>query len=130
MHVQTISSAPALCLARNEVSGFREMAAGALDGPGRGDYIMRFGAGGPTPPEITVADVSPWLLEMLVCPLSKARVVRVGDWLYSTDPQTRRRYPIRHGIPNMLVEESEVVDPREFERILAACASQEQQRHP
>jgi uncharacterized protein YbaR (Trm112 family) len=59
-----------------------------------------------------------WLLEKLACPLSKAPVIQVGDWLYSTDPTTRRRYPIRDGIPNMLIDESEVVDPDEFARIM------------
>lgn len=62
--------------------------------------------------------VAEWLLEKLACPLSKAPVVQVGDWLYSTDPATRRRYPIRDGIPNMLIDESEVVDSGEFARIM------------
>lgn len=59
------------------------------------------------------------LLKILVCPESKARLVQVGDWLYSTDPATRRRYPIREGIPIMLVDESEVVPQGEFDRIMA-----------
>jgi uncharacterized protein YbaR (Trm112 family) len=65
-----------------------------------------------------MSQISEWLLEKLACPLSKAPVIQVGDWLYSTDPATRRRYPIRDGIPNMLIDESEVVDPDEFERIM------------
>jgi uncharacterized protein YbaR (Trm112 family) len=64
------------------------------------------------------AEISPWLLERLVCPLSKASVVTDGEWVYSTDPETRRRYPIRDGIPNMLIDESEEVAPAEFERIM------------
>ncbi len=66
-----------------------------------------------------MADVPKELLEILVCPETKARVVHVGDWLYSTDPATRRRYPIRDGIPIMLIDESEVVDPAEFDRVMA-----------
>ena len=77
-----------------------------------------------------MADLSPWLLEKLVCPLSRAPVVRVGDWLYSTDPHTRRRYAIRDGIPNMLSDESEVVDPEEFRRIMALSESQRQGSDP
>ena len=47
-----------------------------------------------------------------------ARLVQVGDWLYSTDPATRRRYPIREGIPIMLIDESQVVDESEFHRVM------------
>jgi len=50
--------------------------------------------------------------------LSKAPVVRVEEWLYSTDARTRRRYPIRDGIPTMLIDESETVEPEEFERVM------------
>ena len=59
------------------------------------------------------------LLSILVCPESKAPLIPVGDWLYSTDPETRRRYPVRDGIPIMLIEESETVDEAEFQRIMA-----------
>lgn len=59
------------------------------------------------------------LLKILVCPESKAPLVQVEDWLYSTDPETRRRYPVRDGIPIMLIDESEVVAQEEFDRIMA-----------
>ena len=42
------------------------------------------------------------LLAKLCCPVSRATLVRVGDWLYSTDRTTRRKYPIRDGLPIML----------------------------
>ena len=64
------------------------------------------------------------LMKILVCPESHARLLQVGDWLYSTDPQTRRRYPVREGIPIMLIEESEVVSPEEFERIVQDSQAQ------
>jgi uncharacterized protein YbaR (Trm112 family) len=63
--------------------------------------------------------VESWLLELLVCPESKAPLIREGDWLYSTDVQTRRRYAIRESIPNLLVDESEVVSPEVFERVVS-----------
>ncbi len=63
--------------------------------------------------------IDPGLLEMLACPESKAPLVQVADWLYSTNPHTRRRYPIRDGIPIMLVEEAETVSEAEFRRIMA-----------
>ncbi|MEP0841259.1 MAG: hypothetical protein HRF43_00945 [Phycisphaerae bacterium] len=62
--------------------------------------------------------IDPELLEILVCPESHARLIQVGDWLYSTDPATRRRYPIRDGLPIMLIEESQVVDEAEFQRVM------------
>jgi uncharacterized protein YbaR (Trm112 family) len=62
--------------------------------------------------------IDPELMEILVCPQSHARLVQVGDWLYSTDPATRRRYPIREGIPIMLIDESEVVDQDQFREIM------------
>lgn len=62
--------------------------------------------------------LDPELMEILVCPDSHARLIQVGEWLYSTDPATRRRYPIREGIPIMLIDESEVVDEAEFKRVM------------
>ena len=51
--------------------------------------------------------ISKELLEILVCPLSKAPLVLDGNTLVSTDAKTRRRYKIVDGIPNMLIEEAE-----------------------
>lgn len=62
--------------------------------------------------------IDPELMKILVCPESHARLLQVGDWLYSTDADSRRRYPIRDGIPIMLIDESEVVDQAEFSRIM------------
>ena len=62
--------------------------------------------------------IDPELMKILVCPESHARLLQVGDWLYSTDANSRRRYPIREGIPIMLIDESEVVDQAEFSKIM------------
>jgi uncharacterized protein len=62
--------------------------------------------------------IDPELLGILVCPESHARLVLVDDWLYSTDPATRRRYPVRDGIPIMLIDDSEVVPEAEFQKIM------------
>jgi uncharacterized protein len=56
------------------------------------------------------------LMNILVCPKTHARLVQVNDWLYSTDPNDRRKYPIRDGIPIMLIEESVEVPEEEYER--------------
>lgn len=59
------------------------------------------------------------LLSILACPESHAPLVQVGDWLYSTDAATRKRYPIRNGIPVMLIDEAETVDEAEWKRIIS-----------
>jgi uncharacterized protein YbaR (Trm112 family) len=61
------------------------------------------------------------LLEIMECPVGHAPLVLVGDWLYSTDRETRRKYPIRDGIPVMLVEESQEVDTEEFDQAMATA---------
>ena len=58
------------------------------------------------------------LLEILVCPESHARLVLDGETLVSTDERTRRRYRIEDSIPIMLLEESEVLGPEEWRRIM------------
>lgn len=62
--------------------------------------------------------VSRDLLDILVCPQSHAKLIQSGEWLYSTDPATRRRYPVRNGIPVMLIDESEVVGDEEFRKVM------------
>ncbi|HEX3243809.1 MAG TPA: Trm112 family protein [Chloroflexota bacterium] len=45
------------------------------------------------------------LLDILACPLCKTPVKEDGDRLVCT--QCGRRYPVRDGIPVMLIEEAE-----------------------
>jgi len=56
-------------------------------------------------------------------------LVQVGDWLYSTDPQTRHKYPVRDGLPVMQIEEAEVADPGEFEQAMAQARVREGDSH-
>lgn len=69
-------------------------------------------------PEVSLP-IDPGLLELLVCPLSRAPLVEDGDTLVSTDPATRRRYRVEDGIPVMLVEESEELDEPTWGAIMA-----------
>ena len=62
--------------------------------------------------------LDPELLKIMVCPQSRARLIQVGDWLCSTDAATRRRYPIRDGLPIMLIDDSEVMDEAEFQKVM------------
>lgn len=50
------------------------------------------------------------LLDILCCPDSKAPLVQDGDFLVSTDKETRRRYRIEDDIPVLLIDESEQLD--------------------
>ena len=58
--------------------------------------------------------LDPQLLSIMVCPESHAPLREIGDWLVSTDSDTRRRYPIRDDIPVMLLEESEIMTEQEW----------------
>jgi uncharacterized protein YbaR (Trm112 family) len=49
-------------------------------------------------------DVDPELLAILACPLDKQPVTRVGNYLVCQECQ--RHYPIRDGIPVMLIDEA------------------------
>jgi len=73
---------------------------------------------------MTTQSLDPWFVELLVCPESKAPLVLDGEWLYSTDPETRRRYRVVDGIPNTLIEESEVVSQEDFDRVMRQCGRQ------
>lgn len=65
-----------------------------------------------------MGEIDTELLKIMVCPISHAPLMQVGDWLYSTDRETRRRYPVRDDIPILLAEESEAVELEEFDRVM------------
>jgi len=58
------------------------------------------------------------LLEVLVCPKTKAALVQLGDKLYSTDRKSRMVYPIRDDIPIMLIDQAETISVDEFDRVM------------
>ncbi|MCA0387180.1 MAG: hypothetical protein LCH52_01660 [Bacteroidetes bacterium] len=62
--------------------------------------------------------ISEELLSIMCCPETKADLVLEGDFLVSTDKNTRRRYRIENDIPVMLIDESEVLEVEEWERIM------------
>jgi len=57
-----------------------------------------------------VSKVDPKLLELLVCPLSKARLTFNRDTNELISEKARLAYPIRDGVPIMLVSEARKVD--------------------
>jgi uncharacterized protein YbaR (Trm112 family) len=62
--------------------------------------------------------LDPKFLAILVCPLSHASLIEDGDYLVSTDANTRRRYRIENGIPNLLINESEELDEATWRQIM------------
>ncbi|HNQ24154.1 MAG TPA: Trm112 family protein [Phycisphaerae bacterium] len=66
-----------------------------------------------------MAGIDPELLGILRCPIARVPLVQEGDWLYSMDMNAPRRYPIRDGIPVLLIEEAQDVERMELERVLA-----------
>jgi uncharacterized protein len=62
--------------------------------------------------------ISKDLLDILCCPETKADLVLDGNFLVSTDKETRRRYRIEDDIPIMLIEESEQLSTEEWTDIM------------
>jgi uncharacterized protein len=58
----------------------------------------------PAEPPKLGGDVDPELLAILACPLDKQPVTRQGNYLVCQECQ--RHYPIRDGIPVMLIDEA------------------------
>lgn len=67
-----------------------------------------------------MAQLAPEFLSMLCCPQSGARLVEVDGWLVSTCPDTRLRYPIRDGIPALVLDEAETLDAETWKEAQAA----------
>lgn len=62
--------------------------------------------------------ISKELLDILVCPETKAELVLDGNYLISTDKNTRRRYRIENDIPIMLIDESDQLSIEEWAEIM------------
>ena len=54
--------------------------------------------------------IDPKLLEILVCPLTKGQLIYDRDAQELISEQARLAYPIRDGIPIMLVDEARSLD--------------------
>ncbi len=70
-----------------------------------------------------MVELDPEFLALLCCPVSRKPLVQKGDWLVSTDPETRLRYPIRDEIPVLLREESEELDLESWSLVIEQSSS-------
>jgi uncharacterized protein YbaR (Trm112 family) len=68
--------------------------------------------------------LDPMLLDILACPEDKGPLYYLEDEDALYNPRLKRRYPIRNGIPVMLVDEAEQVTDAEHERITAKVQEQ------
>jgi uncharacterized protein YbaR (Trm112 family) len=57
------------------------------------------------------------LLNILVCPADRGRLLLIGEVLYN--PRLRRAYRIEDGIPVLLIDEARDVDDDEHARLMA-----------
>ncbi len=64
-----------------------------------------------------MADIDPKLLEILVCPLTKAPLRYDRDRQELISAEAGLAYPIRDGIPIMLVDEARRLDEAEQARL-------------
>ncbi|MBN1639529.1 MAG: hypothetical protein JW866_11205 [Ignavibacteriales bacterium] len=62
--------------------------------------------------------ISKELLDIICCPETKADLVLEGNYLISTDPNTRRKYKIANDIPVLLINESEQMEDSEWKKIM------------
>jgi len=69
-----------------------------------------------------MADIDPKLLEILVCPLTKASLRYDRDRQELISIEAGLAYPIRDGIPIMLVDEARRLDEAEQARLAAKPA--------
>lgn len=58
------------------------------------------------------------LQDIIACPKTKAKLVCDGESLVSVDSATRLSYPIRDGIPVMLVDEATVLSQDEWATVM------------
>jgi len=62
--------------------------------------------------------LDPLLLEILACPQDKGPLLYFPDESSLYNPRLRRRYSIKDGIPDMLIEDAEDVDEAEHQRLV------------
>lgn len=77
---------------------------------------MSEGAGLPAATLRHVIDIK--TLEMLVCPLTKTRLVLSVDGSELISVATRLAFPIRMGVPMLSLDEAREIDPDELTRML------------
>ena len=68
--------------------------------------------------------LDPRLLEILACPEDKGPLLYFEDESALYNPRLKRRYPVRDGIPVMLIDEAVSVDEDEDARLVAKAEAE------
>ncbi|MFW6304079.1 MAG: Trm112 family protein [Candidatus Sumerlaeota bacterium] len=63
--------------------------------------------------------LDPKLMEVLACPDCKSELVEKDDRIICQNADCRRVFKITDGIPVMLIDESEVLEPQQWREINA-----------
>lgn len=63
-------------------------------------------------------------VEMLRCPQCRERVVEDNDRLICCNREQRQAFPVRDGIPVMIVDEAEIVSADEWDAIMQRQTSE------
>jgi uncharacterized protein len=67
--------------------------------------------------------LDPLLVEILACPQDKGPLLYFADEDSLYNPRLHRRYLVKDGIPDMLIEDAEDVSDAEHERLSAKAAA-------
>ena len=67
--------------------------------------------------------LDPLLIEVLACPEDKGPLLYFADEQLLFNPRLHRTYPVRDGIPVMLIDEATAVDAAEHTRLMALADS-------
>jgi uncharacterized protein len=67
--------------------------------------------------------LDPLLVEILACPQDKGPLLYFADEDGLYNPRLHRRYLVKDGIPDMLIEDAENVTDPEHERLMAKAAA-------
>ncbi len=68
--------------------------------------------------------LDPRLLEILACPADKGPLLYFADEQTLYNPRLQRRYLIQQDIPNMLIDESELVEQTEHQRLMSKAEAE------
>jgi uncharacterized protein YbaR (Trm112 family) len=68
--------------------------------------------------------LDPLLVEILACPIDKGPLYYFADENSLYNPRLRRRYAIKDGIPDMLIDDSEEIDGEEHDRLLKKAGAE------